>query len=96
MENSLNISVVAGIVLSILFEYVPGIAGWYEGLDKRGKQGVMALALLLVSLATCGFSCLGWFNTGLTCDEKGVLELVKLFIAALVANQSTYLITRKD
>ncbi len=50
MENNLDISVIAGIVLSILFEYFPGVAGWYENLDKRAKQDVMALALLTVSL----------------------------------------------
>lgn len=96
MEQSLNISVVAGIVLSLIFEYIPGVSGWYDALDKRQKQGVMAIALLVVTLAVFGLACVGWFNTGVSCDVAGIQQLIALFVAALVANQSTYLITRKE
>lgn len=94
--EGLNISVIAGVALSLIFEYVPGVAPWYDALEKRQKQGVMALALLLVSLAIFGLACVKWFDVGVSCDVAGIQELVKMFFAALVANQSTYLITRKE
>lgn len=97
MESSqFNLSVIAGIVLSLIFEYIPGVAPWYDSLDMRKKQGVMALALLVVSLAIFGLSCANLIQVGITCDWVGAQELLGMFIAALVANQSTYLIVRKE
>ena len=94
--NQVNVAVIAGVILSLVFEYVPGAATWYEMLDKRGKQGIMALALLLVCGAYFAFGCLGLFGVQVSCDWIGAEEVIKMFVLALVTNQSTYLIARKD
>jgi hypothetical protein len=92
------LSSVSGIILSLLFSYLPGLSTWYETLTATYKRLVMLALLALTSLSAFGFSCLGWlpyFNLNLACDQKGGVELLTAFVLALVANQSTYLITPK-
>jgi hypothetical protein len=86
----------AGILLSLIFTYVPWVSDWYEELEAKYKQLVMLAALLAVSGAVYGFSCLEWLKLNITCDQVGAVELLKVFIAALIANQGVYLLTRKD
>jgi len=83
---------VSGIVLSLLFAYVPGMSQWYEALTGEYKRLIMAGLLLAVSLAVFGLSCAGYLNL-VTCDRGGAVGLVRIFVMALVANQSTYLIS---
>jgi hypothetical protein len=89
-----TLSAVAGVVLSLAFSYVPGLSAWFDGLEATYKRLVMAGALLAVSAAVVALSC--WNVTPLVaCNQDGVVALVSAFIAALVANQSAYLITPK-
>ena len=85
---------VFGVVLSLFFSYVPGVKAWFDALTKAQKQAFMGVGLVLVAGATFGLSCAGLVDVGVTCDQAGALGLVNVLIAALIANQSTYLITR--
>ena len=85
---------IAGIVLSLVFSYIPGIKQWFENLSPAVKQAVMGGLLLVVAAAIFGLSCLG-IEVGVSCSAEGALGLLRLLIAALVANQSVYLITKK-
>lgn len=84
-----TLSLVAGAALSLLFSYVPGLRKKFEPLDGISKRSVMAVALLIVSLAIFGLSCFGLYDW-VTCDQPGAVALVSAFLLALVANQSTY------
>jgi hypothetical protein len=56
----------------------------------------MGSLLLLVASAVFGLSCTSWgsgWGINITCDQAGLQALVGSFLAALVANQSTYSIT---
>ena len=55
-------------------------------------QLVMALLLLAVSASAFGLSCAGVIATA-TCTQAGAWSVLNVFIAALVANQATYLIS---
>lgn len=85
---------IAGIVLSLVFSYIPGVSTWFEKLLPSVKQAVMGGLLFLVAAAIFGLGCAG-IDVGVTCDVTGLIEMVQILIAALVANQSAYLITRK-
>ena len=85
---------VSGILLSLLFSYVPGVKDWFESLTAANKQALMGILLLVVAAATFGLSCAGLVDIGVVCDKDGALGLVSVLIAALIANQSTYLITK--
>ena len=89
-----ELSAVAGIVLSLFFSYVPGVKGWFEGLESSYKQMVMGGLLVAVGLSVFGLACSGIVDM-IVCDKAGALGLVKLVIEALIANQAVYLITKK-
>ena len=89
-----TLSAVAGVVLSLAFSYVPGVREWFDALDATRKRLIMALSLVIGSAGVVALSC--WVISPLVaCNQGGVVALVSAFIAALVANQSAYLITPK-
>ena len=83
----------AGIVLSLALFYIPGLSTWYEAQTAQAKAGLMAFLLIGVAAAVYGLSCAGWYAL-VSCDAEGIKQLVNVFIAALIANQSTYLLVR--
>jgi hypothetical protein len=90
-----QLSALAGIVLSLIFSYVPQVQAWYSAKDSKTQSLIMLGLLVLVAVAVYGISCLAWWPglTAITCDKKGAMDLVTAFIAALIANQSTYLLS---
>ena len=89
-----ELSAIAGCVLSLAFSYIPGVKGWFDNLQPDQKRGIVALSLVVVALAIFGLSCGGIVAT-VTCDQPGALGLVEMLIAALVANQATFLLSPK-
>lgn len=85
------LAMVAGAVLSLAFSYIPGLKSLYDPLSGVWKRVVMAGLLLVVALVLFGLGCAGIVG-GVSCDKSGVIQLVSVFIAALMANQSTYLL----
>lgn len=85
-----TLGAVAGIALSLLMGYIPPFEPWYNSLEKKSKAGVMALLLLVVAVGVFALSCGAIVSVGITCDQQGAVELVKVFIAALVANQAGF------
>ena len=83
----------AGALLALLFGYAPGLRQWYEALEPTRKALVMLLLLAVAAGVLYGAACYTPLGAGdITCDEAGFWTLAQLFIAALVANQATYLI----
>ena len=84
-----------GIVLQLLFEYLPGVSGWYDGLTVQVKRLTMAGLMLVVAASVYGLSCYTVW-TSVTCDSVGIQTLISAFIAALVANQGAHLVFKKS
>lgn len=100
------LSILAGSLLALLFAYTPGLADWYQRLgsgtegqpDDGGarKRLVMLACLALTAGASFGLACSGWgreFGLELGCNQPGAAELLKAFVLALAANQSTHRIS---
>ena len=83
---------IAGILLSLAFSYVPGLNAWFVLLEPVYKRLIMISLILVVAFAAFGLSCAGWWPT-VTCDQAGIAGLIEAFIAALITNQATYLIS---
>lgn len=84
-----KLAAIAGVILSLVFSYIPGISDWYGALQPTQKRLVMAVLLLAVAGGVFAGSCGGIWVT-VTCDKAGALGLINALIAALVANQATY------
>lgn len=93
MDTTL-ISTLSGSALSLAFSYLPGLQDWYQTLDSKGRAWVMLGVMVLVSVGLFVASCSGQYVT-VACTQDGAIELAKFFFAALVANQSTFAITKK-
>lgn len=87
------ISGAAGVILSVLFEYVPGFHQWYNGLAEETKKLIMLGVVTLVAAGVFGLSCANSplvAGVGVTCDRDGGWALVAAWIAAITANQSAH------
>lgn len=87
------LAAIAGAVLSLAFSYIPGLNTAFAGLGSEFKRLVMVLLLLILSGAMYGLGCGGILQNGLTCDQQGFVQLVWIFILAMMANQSAYQLT---
>lgn len=81
----------AGILVSLIFTYVPGLRVKYASLATEYKSLIMLGALALVSGFIVLSSCLDWW-VFIECSKNGFLKLVEVFILSLVANQAAYVV----
>jgi hypothetical protein len=81
----------AGLILSLVFSYVPGVNTWFGKLDGTVKRLIMGALIVVVALGAYGLSCAGVLGV-VECSKQGALDLVQVIIAALVANQGTYML----
>ena len=89
------LSQLAGAALSLAMAYIPGLAEWYAGKDGPTKARIMAGLLVVVSVAIFALACahlIADFGLAVTCDRASAVALVKILIAALIANQAAYLV----
>ena len=92
-----ELAALAAAVLSLFFSYIPGLSDWYGKLGSEVKRLIMAGLLIVVAAAVFGLACAGWFGpTGITCDQPGLIGLIKVLIAAIVANQGVYRLSYKS
>lgn len=80
---------IAGIVLSLVFEYVPGLHDWYNALVDAKQKLIMLAALAVSAFGVFGLACLGKYSL-VTCDANGAWMLAEYFVLAVVANQATH------
>lgn len=93
--DSIALGTLAGSVTSLFFSYFPGLKGWFDTLESDKKSLVNLVVLAVVSIGAYVSNCYGIYKLGLACDQQGLVELVKLFIATVVGSQSTWLATRR-
>lgn len=83
---------IVGVVLSLVFSYVPFIANWYYAFDDNKKKLIMLGFIALVSGGLFGISCAGWApKLGIAvfaCTQEGAWEFVKIFGTIAIANQA--------
>ena len=89
-----TISTIAGIIISLIFSYVPGAKDYFETIDSNKRRLVMLAILAVATAGIFGATCAG-YSTGATCDNDGAQSLVRIFISAMIANQATFLVTPK-
>jgi len=78
----------AAIVLSLLLAYLPFVNAWYTPLPNPQKVTVTGILLVLVTAGTLLYNCKG----AVACITADWPLALTTLIAALVANQSTYLL----
>ena len=94
--DAVQLSAIAGLILSLAFSYIPGLNTWFGALVAQQKQLIMGGLLIVIAAVIFGLGCAGLAPSGVTveCTTAGAYGFIQIVIAALVANQSTYLITK--
>lgn len=91
-----EISIIAGVILTLVFSYIPGINSRFASLAPEYKRAIMLGLLVLVSGGILILACSGsgeMFGTAITCDRAGAIEMLKVLVAAIIANQGVYAIS---
>ena len=96
------ISGLAGILLSLVFSYVPGARDWFGKLDGIHKRLVMLGILAAAALLLAGLACWEGATIGhgdavplRGCNQEGLTILIRTFLTAVVVNQAAYAISPK-
>lgn len=95
--NETQLAALAGLILSLLFSYVPGLKSWFDAKTTVEKQEFMGGLLVVIAAVIFGLACAGLgasLGIGIECSISGAWGFLQVLIAALVANQSVYLITK--
>ena len=89
----------SGALLSLAFAYLPGLNARYEALDGVYKRLIMLVLLAVVAVGSLAIACAGFAPQfeleGVVCDQAGAVELLRVFFAAVVANQTAFLVAPK-
>ena len=84
---------ISAAVLSLALAYVPGLAGFYNGLGSDVKRLVVGALIVLSGIGAYAAAFNGLF--GLIPPPEGVLGLIQIILAALMASQAVYLLLVK-
>lgn len=90
------LSSVSGVILSLLFSYLPGLSDWYGGLVGDKKRIIMLGMLALVAAGMYALDCGGVLVkfapslAGMCSAADGWVDVLRAFVAAMIANQSAF------
>lgn len=80
----------AGVVLSLVLGYVPGLKAWYDALDNQYKVTLTGGLLIVVAAGALAWGCRADPAGVMACLYAGWEPAVNTLIAALIANQAAY------
>ncbi|MEN6522853.1 MAG: hypothetical protein ABFD14_03925 [Anaerolineaceae bacterium] len=81
----------AGVVLSIIFTYMPGLRVVYGGLVTETKQLIQLILIITIAGITFAFTCTNfWLVPGVDCSKQGLITLIIYIFLAAGGNQLTY------
>jgi hypothetical protein len=86
-----QLGAIAGIVLSVVCAYVPGIGTWFNKQTSDIQRSLMAVMLLLVSGGVLALGCFGQI-AAFECSTSTGWKFLFIFVDALIANQGTNLL----
>ena len=82
---------IAGIFMSIAFDFAPYVKDLYEKLQPGQKRLVATGLGLGVVAAVFGLSCGNLFDvSSFTCDQAGIESALGIWVTYVLVNQTTY------
>ena len=87
--DSDTISVAAGVLISLGASFIPGLKDRFQALEPTQQRLVMLLLMCIVGVGVFAVSCAGLVSV-VSCTRDGAVLIVRAFVLAAVANQTTY------
>ena len=90
------LSYLVGVVLALLFAYLPGVAGWFNAKSPDVKRLLMLVFTFLTAAGIYGYVCAGLGGVeDVVCTQAGAIALGKVWIGTIIANQGAYALLPK-
>jgi hypothetical protein len=89
-----RLAAVAGLGLTALFSYVPGLDVWYERQSGKAKSLIMLGLVFVSALSIFGLSCYSPYKF-VSCTEAGAWELAEIILITAVSNLVSHGFTKK-
>lgn len=85
---SLSLNIAAG--MSLLFDYAPGLAAWWDALTVAQKRlGALITAVAIVGLVF-GLTCAGIVSSNLICTRAGAWDAISNIVLVFAVGQGTH------
>lgn len=76
--------------LTVIADYFPGVAGWYDSLTVATKRLVMLAGAVLIVGTVFGGQCAGWFETNMICTPAGLVDVLSNVVLAFAVGQGVH------
>lgn len=86
------LSSLAGVILSLLFSYVPVLNVKFAELLPEVKRAIMLGLIIVVGASIGGLAC-GGFITTVPCTQEGWISILQAVITVAITNQTIYAVT---
>lgn len=86
-----QLGTLAGVVLGLFFEYLPGLAKWYQAQEDNIQRLILLGAMAVIALVIFGMGCAGLDDT-FACTKEGAFEAIKVFVSGVISSQAAYLV----
>lgn len=90
-----SLAALAGVALSLAFGYARGLSTWFEKREPEDKRLIMGVLVVVAGVGSLALSCAN-IIPGVECTQAGLLEVVGAIVAALIGNQSMYVLSSKS
>jgi hypothetical protein len=81
----------AGVVLSVIFTYMPKLRVMYGGLASETKQLIQLILITSIAGIMFAFTCTSFFMVpGVECTQQGMITLIIYIFLAAGGNQLAY------
>jgi hypothetical protein len=94
--STLTPAVLAAALLSIVLEWLPGVASWWHALTPAKRAAINALLVALISIISVYGNCKVW---GSTCPADLWAAIAEVLLTALLAaagNQAVHAMTKRE
>jgi hypothetical protein len=88
------VTALLGVIVSVIFEYFPGLHDAYNAQPDNDQRLIMLGALVVLVLVIFGLGCIGWV-TGVICTLPGAQAMIWMLLGGIVGNQGVFPILPK-
>jgi len=93
VDSAFLLAIFAG-TLALFFDYFPGVAQWFDGLNESQKKLLNLGGVALVAVVIFVGDCYGLFSTNLLCEPKGAIDLAYMVFVAVTVNYGFHKATK--
>lgn len=76
--------------LTVIADYFPGVAAWYDTLTAASKRVVMLTGAVVIVGVVFGGQCAGWFETNMVCTPNGLVDVISNIVLAFAVGQGVH------